>query len=1364
MVIPEEEQQARKKRRQANPEGLRRSNANDVTVNMLSKQGRHRYNRGPPHLPSTRETQHSEGEISSDEEVTSVSCKKRRSKKKTKVSSNTEAVNANTKGKHSKRKKRADVLPTIASVAATVAPTEEIEPIDPEVLRAKLEYQYQPSHIKVASVIAKCLPHRDAQTFLRYFNGTKPNQARTEEERNHRDAVQKAFGCCCKTPIWNLMVSLKLTFGESNVDFRRMRSGEYIAMGSSPDAPKTGKVSLKFYLLDCIVDRRVCVPDMQTKSTSTTKSSKETADNNQDHTTLMKERSLKVPRRIDRGDINETVWKVPCKCESDLEADNDYKFVHAITVVPDAMIFYTYMERYEDPSLSVDMSLIPMGISWLRLLGTKQGWFAKGGYIRYLSEGDDSRKDMRSTSKEKKVSAWIIEIFTDGPSPEVCRLRAFQTPDLYGPRWPPDIFPSNAGYVADDPASRRAAYLKLFNQSQTTRIGAKWHVPGTRYNCLSPSALLIIPKKHGPHDITVSIQRSDDEILGNKSRKSRDISPVCESVVSIRYLDPSDATISSYLKAITRNAETVRQNSGATVRNNSGDRGAMYALGCRVDPDGRGITEYAGNKHVSNKLLPNAVEAMEYIGSSSFPSIMRSIQDMERAAGCECLSYMEKIKVDDRRTSLEKATQEEEVNTCRVGLTMDISANLCNSAHYDVNDATTGYAVWTESIPENEGQKWYFVLPNVIGKRHDDTTYEGVAIQLEHGVAISWDGRRIKHCSFYVENSKHPYNFLYGTFCGSKYNLINLGLDGKGQVFHEPDKEPESGTTVVGPSVASMPTHDASDDDTDHDVGFKKPNPKKPAKFGLIDEGDKKKKASGHGRLSEPIPKKPNTNVDGIDKKEARKVAPTKKSSIVEDTLDYATMRARCFTRTTVVGPSVASMPTHDASKDDTHNDVGFKKPNPKKPAKFGVVNEEDDKKAASMHGRLAEPIPKKPNTNVDGIDKKEEREVAPIKKSSIVEETLDQAAMTARCFTNNASSQEMVPCWVIEVTRDRDDNPAMNTPAPAPTDVAVQLHTKTILPEPFIDYETLKARCLASNQPPPSYCRWRMSLTGNEKMQADFHDMITHPMKLRNLPSISEFDWWTPLNHKDKLKFLYDNENYIAEHGRLLSYPLDWDLILQQTFPKYVLSPLLPEMLAKMEAGVREAETAIIRYYDDKQGRIDTEALMADDSDEDSKESGCYTSDSTFQGQPVKPPGTYYFGEYVHREDAIEFAKALPHLLLTFTCSFHAENELDQQCVCPCAFKCVKPWMSKLMDSRVSAKIAASFENAKCNKKNKRFTSRSLLDHLHGTEDPIHQAVYVYVKHIYKNFYANDLHHETLYRMNSPSYKRAMNAKLQHK
>jgi len=300
-----------------------------------------------------------------------------------------------------------------------------------------------------------------------------------------------------------------------------MKPGEYISSGSN--TPKTGKVSLKFYLLDCILDRRVCLPRYKTAGEP---------DNDADTNNAPSTEDYKITR-LTRGDINEVVWKVPCKTEDDLDTDNDYKFAHAITVVPDAMLFYTYMERYENPFLSLDMSLIPLGISWLRLLGTKEGWFAKGGYVRYLSHGDNSRKHAATEMSDKKVSAWIIEIFTASHQADTCRLHAFQAPDMYGPRWPPDIFPDKAGHVADDPASRRKAYMKLLNEGNTTRIGSRWHAKGTRYSRLSPSALLISPKLHGPHDITVSIQRSDDEILGIESKKTRDVSLVCESVVSI---------------------------------------------------------------------------------------------------------------------------------------------------------------------------------------------------------------------------------------------------------------------------------------------------------------------------------------------------------------------------------------------------------------------------------------------------------------------------------------------------------------------------------------------------------------------------------------------------------------------------------------------------------------------------------------------------------------------------------------------------------------------------------------------------------------------------------------------------------------
>jgi hypothetical protein len=135
-----------------------------------------------------------------------------------------------------------------------------------------------------------------------------------------------------------------------------------------------------------------------------------------------------------------------------------------------------------------------------------------------------------------------------------------------------------------------------------------------------------------------------DEILACDSTKTRDISVSCESVVSICYLNPvDDAKVKSYLHTITVNAETICKNKTSTVRNDAGDKGQMYALGCRLYPKEKGIISYVGNKHVSH-ILPNAVEAMEYLGCMAFPSIVRPIQDMEQAAGCECLPCMEKIQ------------------------------------------------------------------------------------------------------------------------------------------------------------------------------------------------------------------------------------------------------------------------------------------------------------------------------------------------------------------------------------------------------------------------------------------------------------------------------------------------------------------------------------------------------------------------------------------------------------------------------------------------------------------------------------------------------------------------------------------------
>ncbi len=76
-----------------------------------------------------------------------------------------------------------------------------------------------------------------------------------------------------------------------------------------------------------------------------------------------------------------------------------------------------------------------------------------------------------------------------------------------------------------------------------------------------------------------------------------------------------------------------------------------------------------------------------------------------------------------------------------------MSVNLGNSSHFDVHDASQGFSVWTEDFP-GCGANWFFVVPNVHGLKSDGVTkFRGLAVKLGHGVAISWDGRVIRHCT-----------------------------------------------------------------------------------------------------------------------------------------------------------------------------------------------------------------------------------------------------------------------------------------------------------------------------------------------------------------------------------------------------------------------------------------------------------------------------------------------------------------------------------------------------------------------------------------------------------------------------------------
>jgi hypothetical protein len=126
--------------------------------------------------------------------------------------------------------------------------------------------------------------------------------------------------------------------------------------------------------------------------------------------------------------------------------------------------------------------------------------------------------------------------------------------------------------------------------------------------------------------------------------------------------------------------------------------------------------------------------------------------------------------------------------------TMDQSVDLANSSHYDGNDASKCFTIWTEDIPgPTEG--WHFVLPNVHGKRAGGGLFDGLAIRLTHGVLISWDGRLVRYGTSVMDRKGH----VYGTFYAAKKAIVEHGQRMSAESANKKRKETTSchNTTLV---------------------------------------------------------------------------------------------------------------------------------------------------------------------------------------------------------------------------------------------------------------------------------------------------------------------------------------------------------------------------------------------------------------------------------------------------------------------------------------------------------------------------------------------------------------------------------------
>jgi hypothetical protein len=110
---------------------------------------------------------------------------------------------------------------------------------------------------------------------------------------------------------------------------------------------------------------------------------------------------------------------------------------------------------------------------------------------------------------------------------------------------------------------------------------------------------------------------------------------------------------------------------------------------------------------------------------------------------------------------------------CRLTHTMDVSVDLANATHYDSNDASCGFSIWTEDDPGSTTD-WFFVLPNVYGFDESIGSYNGIAIRISHGLLIDWDGRGHRHGTS-IHKRPDPSKHVYGTFFAAKSAIVRYG-------------------------------------------------------------------------------------------------------------------------------------------------------------------------------------------------------------------------------------------------------------------------------------------------------------------------------------------------------------------------------------------------------------------------------------------------------------------------------------------------------------------------------------------------------------------------------------------------------------
>jgi hypothetical protein len=471
----------------------------------------------------------------------------------------------------------------------------------------------------------------------------------------------------------------------------------------------------------------------------------------------------------DHGNPDDVVMASAKWDEANLEAESDFRYRTLVCYLPGAGVFYCASER-RPAAVGLPNTSFPHDVSWLRIsedVGapptSKRFSFGKDGFVRrfYDELGD-------------RVSAWRVSYGTQRAVPRFVFM-AKQCSDADGPRMPPDTV-ANCDISSWPAAERGVEYNSHLVASKATKIGGRHHVHGSLHLTIPDDCLVINGDDSCPHvDVVVDIAPSGSF----KARKTVvRVRNLLSQSMDANFIGRSGEPLLIHeLRTIVLHNAMLRERYGVGgVRGSQGDLGIMHAIGTRVLQDGITTTSYTATHKVSPQLVRAYVNALSRVGQIAFPDVLAVIQNTEGDTGMKPCAAMAG-----------------DVAGNRVGYSIDTSSDLGNSSHIDSNDASQGYGLWTEAVP-GMGYNWYLVMPNVHGTVPDGSRlFNGLAIRLRHGTAISWDGRLIRHCTSVprpdgpegsvVGSGCEQINHLYGTFTTAKEKIVAAGRKRRAKIM-----------------------------------------------------------------------------------------------------------------------------------------------------------------------------------------------------------------------------------------------------------------------------------------------------------------------------------------------------------------------------------------------------------------------------------------------------------------------------------------------------------------------------------------------------------------------------------------------------